>query len=117
MHTDNFKSRRNNVRLTDDRLAEFNYAATQIIKQTPAGEKFVALLGKAHMNTYDNIPGVSELTGGVGISLSPSIKGTTSTISHPPHTPPPPLKIIRGTSMPEPVGDIHIDYNIDKLTL
>ncbi|WP_314384290.1 membrane-targeted effector domain-containing toxin [Pseudomonas brenneri] len=117
MHTDNLKSRINNVRFTDDRLAEFNYAATQIIKQTPTGEKFVALLGKAHINTYDNIPGVSELTGGVGISLSPSIKGTTSTVSHPPHTPPPPLKIIRGTSMPEPVGDIHIDYNIDKLTL
>jgi hypothetical protein len=98
-------------------LQEFNYAATQIINQTPAGEKFVAVVGKAHMNTYDNIPGLSELTAGVSVSITPTPKGVPTIISQPPHTPPPPLKLLHGTSIPEPIGDIHIDYNIDKITV
>lgn len=117
MHSDNWISRISNSRFYDDRLQEFNYAATQLINQTPAGEKYVAVVGKAHMNTYDNIPGISELTAGVSVSISPTPKGVSTIVSQPPHTPPPPLKLLHGTSIPEPIGDIHIDYNIDKITL
>lgn len=113
-HVDNFRSRHNNIRFWDERLQELNYAATRIIDQTPKGQKFVALVGKAHMNTYNNIPGLAELTSSVGISLAPTPKGVSSMVSQPPHTPPPPLKFLHGTSIPEPIGDIHIDYNIDK---
>lgn len=113
-HADNLKSRYNNIRFWDERLQELNYAATRIIDQTPKGQKFVALVGKAHMNTYNNVPGLAELTSSVGISLAPTPRGVSSMVSQPPHTPPPPLKFLHGTSIPEPIGDIHIDYNIDK---
>lgn len=98
------------------RLKEFNYHAAKIIEQTPPGEKFVAIVGKDHMNTYDGVPGIAEQTGGVGMSVTPSLKGSSSIVSQPPNTPPPTLKFLRGTSIPEPYGDIHVDYNIDALT-
>lgn len=116
-HSDNRAQRSTNVRFYEQRLQELNYAATQIINQTPAGEKFVAVVGNAHMNTYENVPGISELTGSVGVSISPTPKGDGSIVSQPPYTPPPPLKLLQGMSNPEPIGDIHIDYNIDKITL
>ena len=114
--TDSPRGRFNNVRWVEDRLKEFNYHSAKIIEQTPPNEKFVAVVGKNHMNTYEYIPGIAELTGGAGVSVSPSAKGGSSIVSQPPHTPPPSLKYARGTSIPEPHGDIHIDYNIDALT-
>lgn len=98
------------------RLKEFNYFAAKIIDQTPPGEKFVAIVGKSHMNTDYGVPGIAELTDGVGMSVTPSLKGSSSIVSQPPHTPAPTLKLLRGTSIPEPYGDIHVDYNIDALT-
>ncbi|WP_330210681.1 membrane-targeted effector domain-containing toxin [Pseudomonas sp. AM4(2022)] len=98
------------------RLQEFNYYAAEIIKRTPPGEKFVVLVGKSHMNTFDNVPGVAELTGSVGISVTPAPKGSPTVVSQPPHTPPPPLKFMHG-GVPEPAGDIHIEYNIDAITV
>lgn len=98
------------------RLKEFNYFAAKIIDQTPPGEKFVAIVGKSHMNTDYGVPGIAELTDGVGMSVTPSLKGGSSIVSQPPHTPAPTLKLLRGTSIPEPYGDIHVNYNIDALT-
>ncbi|MGK9417413.1 dermonecrotic toxin domain-containing protein [Pseudomonas cedrina] len=100
----------------ENRLKEFNYYAAKIIERTPPGEKFVAIVGQAHMNTEYGVPGIAELTGGVGVSISPSLKGGSSLASQPLHTPQP-LKLMRGTSVPESYGDIHIDYNIDALTV
>ena len=100
----------------ETRLQEFNYHAAKIIGQTPPGEKFVAIVGKSHMNTDFGVPGIAELTGGVGMSVSPSLKGGSSVASQPAHTPQP-LKMMRGTSIPEAYGDIHVNYNIDPLTV
>lgn len=99
-----------------NRLKEFNYHAAKIIERTPLGEKYVAIVGKSHMNTDYQVPGIAELSGGVGVSVSPSLKGGSSIATQPLHTPQP-LKIMRGTSLPEPYGDIHVDYNIDALTV
>lgn len=104
------------VRGVEDRLKEFNYHAAKIIERTPPGEKFVAIVGKSHMNTDYGVPGIAELTGGVGMSVSPSHKGASSLASQPLHAPQP-LKLMRGTSQPEPYGDIHVEYNIDTLTV
>jgi len=51
------------------RLNEFNYYAAQTIRQNSAGEKWIALMGNAHMNTSQGVPGVAELTGGIGIGV------------------------------------------------
>jgi hypothetical protein len=99
-----------------NRLREFNYHAAKIIERTPPGEKFVAIVGKFHMNTELGVPGIAELTNGIGLSVTPSLKGSSSLVSQPPHTPPPSLKLQRGTNVPEPYGDIHVDYNVDALT-
>ncbi|TFY86291.1 hypothetical protein DYL59_22745 [Pseudomonas kairouanensis] len=116
MHADNLRSRSGNYQSWPHRLKETNYMATRIIDQTPIGEKFVALFGKAHMNTYDNVPGVAELTKGIGISLSPAAKSSSSLVCHPPHTAAPSIKILKGSNIIEPLGDLHIDYNIDGIT-
>ncbi len=105
-----------NTRGVETRLKEFNYHAAKTIDLTPPGEKFVAIVGRSHMNTDYGVPGLAELTGGVGVSVSPSLKGGSSIASQPLHTPQP-LKLMRGSSIPENYGDIHIDYNIDALTV
>lgn len=115
-HVDNLKSHYSNNQFVTRRLEEMNYYAAKIIEKTPPGEKYVALVGKNHMNTYASIPGVAELTGGVGISVSPTPKGSSSLVSNPPHTPPASLKFLQGFGQMEPHGDLHIDYNIDALT-
>lgn len=53
------------------RLQEFNYFATRILETRKPGEKVLALVGRAHMNTARNVPGLAELTGGVGIGVYP----------------------------------------------
>ena len=69
------------------------------------------------MNTYNGVPGIAELNGAVGVSVTPSLKGGSSLVSQPPNTSPPPLKLLHGTKLAEPQGDIHIAYNIDALTV
>ncbi|WP_161799294.1 membrane-targeted effector domain-containing toxin [Pseudomonas fildesensis] len=101
----------------EDRLKEFNYHAVKIIERTPPGGKFVAIVGKSHMNTDLGVPCIAELTDSVGVSVSPSLKGSSSLVSQPPHTPPPSLKFEHGSNTPQPSGDIHLDYNIDALTV
>ncbi|WP_282396044.1 membrane-targeted effector domain-containing toxin [Pseudomonas sp. PS01298] len=51
------------------RLKEFNYYAAQTIRQNSAGEKWIALVGNAHMKTSQGIPGVAELTGSIGVGV------------------------------------------------
>lgn len=51
------------------RLKEFNYYAAQTIRQNSAGEKWIALMGNAHMKTSQGIPGVAELTGSIGVGV------------------------------------------------
>lgn len=49
-----------------------NYFASLIIKkdQADAGEhKWIALVGNSHSNTYQDVPGVAELNGGIGVRV------------------------------------------------
>ncbi|WP_248748621.1 membrane-targeted effector domain-containing toxin [Pseudomonas sp. MWU15-20650] len=116
-HMDDLAAWQRNPTWDVERRREFNYFAARIMEELPAGEKYVAVVGMAHMNNYGGVPGLAELTGGLGVSVSPSLKGSSSLASQPPHTAPPPLKFLHGTNIPEPRGDIHIDYNIDALTV
>lgn len=61
------------------RLQEFNYYATRLLQSRRPGEKVLALVGRAHMNTARNVPGLAELNGGVGISVYPNTTFNKST--------------------------------------
>jgi len=52
------------------RLREFNYYAAETIQANSGTEKWVALVGNAHMNTSEGIPGLAELTGSIGVGVS-----------------------------------------------
>ncbi|WP_338494735.1 membrane-targeted effector domain-containing toxin [Pseudomonas trivialis] len=97
-----------------DRLEEFNYFATKIIENTPKGEKWVTLVGNAHMNNYVDpytggaVPGIAELTGGLGVSVRDAAKGAASTIRVPAHT-----KNLTD-EMEFWGGDVQIERNVDK---
>ena len=51
------------------RLEEFNYYATRTIEQHAGADKWIALVGRQHVNTTQNVPGLSELTGATGIAV------------------------------------------------
>ncbi|WP_124379371.1 membrane-targeted effector domain-containing toxin [Pseudomonas synxantha] len=61
------------------RLQEFNYFATRVIQRRKPGEKVLALVGRAHMNTARNVPGLAELNGGIGIGVYPNTSFSKST--------------------------------------
>ncbi|SFP15518.1 membrane-targeted effector domain-containing toxin [Pseudomonas sp. NFPP28] len=52
------------------RLRECNYYASETIQATSGTEKWVALVGCAHMNTCENVPGLAELTHSIGIYVA-----------------------------------------------
>ncbi|WP_122257300.1 membrane-targeted effector domain-containing toxin, partial [Pseudomonas salomonii] len=51
------------------RLKEFNYFASETIQANSGTEKWIALVGQAHMNTSEGVPGLAELTGTLGIGI------------------------------------------------
>lgn len=71
-----------------ERLARFNYYAAQTIKATSGGEKWIALVGRAHTNTQLGVPGMVDLTGSLSIGVFPKRKagpsvGSTNTVTVP----------------------------------
>jgi hypothetical protein len=54
---------------SEKRLKEFNYFAAETIQTNSGTEKWVALVGHSHMNTSESVPGLAELTGGIGIAV------------------------------------------------
>lgn len=87
------------------RLKEFNYYATQTIRRNSAGEKWVALVGNAHMHTSQGVTGLAELTGGIGVGVlarkTPGPSIGTRDINHAPN----PESRIGPTDIP---GDLQI---------
>ena len=67
-----------NAEHTLDRLREFNYFASQVIQQTPPGEKWIAVVGRRHMNTTQGVPGIAEQTGAVGVGVYDAPQGASS---------------------------------------
>ncbi len=69
------------------RLQEFNYYATRVLQNRKPGEKVLALVGRSHMNTSRNVPGLAELNGGVGIGVYPATTSNRSMITRAPSIP------------------------------
>lgn len=62
-----------------------NYAAAQIIRQhTPqtSNQKWIALTGNSHANTYKGVAGLAELEGAVGLRVQDVAPGTGQGIRH-----------------------------------
>ncbi|WP_458726045.1 membrane-targeted effector domain-containing toxin [Pseudomonas gregormendelii] len=58
-----------------------NYVASRIIQkhQAVAGHhRWIALVGNSHSNTYQNVPGVAELNGGIGVRVTDVQSGMES---------------------------------------
>ncbi len=54
---------------SEKRLREFNYYAAETIQANSGTEKWAALVGHSHMNTSEGVPGLAELTGGIGVGV------------------------------------------------
>ena len=60
-----------------------SYGASQIIrKHTPqaSGQKWIALTGNSHANTYKGVPGLAEIEGAVGLRVQDVTPGTSQGI-------------------------------------
>ncbi|MBD8098472.1 membrane-targeted effector domain-containing toxin [Pseudomonas fluorescens] len=79
------------------RLQEFNYYATRILQRRKPGEKVLALVGRAHMNTSRNVPGLAELSGGVGIGVYPATTYNKSIAISGPSIPKDPGRVVTGS--------------------
>lgn len=51
------------------RLKEFNYYAAETILADAGTDKWIALVGNAHMNTSEGVTGLAEMTGSLGIGV------------------------------------------------
>lgn len=65
---------------SEKRLKEFNYYAAETIQANSGTEKWVALVGSAHMNTSEGVPGLAELTESIGIGVFDNRNMTHSSI-------------------------------------
>lgn len=91
-----------------ERLARFNYYAAQTIKATSGGEKWIALVGRAHTNTQFGVPGMVDLTGSLSIGVFPKRKagpsvGSTNTVTVPP---------TQALAPQTPIGDLTIAHQV-----
>lgn len=91
---------------TVKRLKEFNYYASETIQANSGTEKWVALVGHSHMNTSEGVPGMAELTGGLGIGIfdNANMNPRSLGLKAKNHIPDPNGPIKRG-DLP---GDLHI---------
>ena len=55
--------------LSKQRLEEVNYYGARQVMKNELGGKSVVWVGRAHMNTAEGVPGIAELTGGIGIGV------------------------------------------------
>ncbi|QDG60439.1 hypothetical protein [Pseudomonas sp. NIBRBAC000502773] len=57
------------IALSKQRLEEVNYYGAKQVMKNELGGKSVVWVGRAHMNTAEGVPGIAELTGGIGIGV------------------------------------------------
>lgn len=99
----------NQAQQNEPRLREFNYYAAQTIRQNPPGEKWIALMGNAHMKTSQGVPGVAELTGGIGVGVFTRTDPGVSVGMRKTKNLPDPAKALDPHDVP---GDLHIFHEI-----
>ncbi|TFY89081.1 hypothetical protein DYL59_12960 [Pseudomonas kairouanensis] len=51
------------------RLREFNYYASKVIQSDSGNDKWIALVGRSHMNTSEGVAGLAEQTGAIGVGV------------------------------------------------
>ncbi|WP_256576850.1 membrane-targeted effector domain-containing toxin [Pseudomonas sp. ATCC PTA-122608] len=91
---------------SEKRLKEFNYYAAETIQANSGTEKWVALVGHAHMNTSEGVPGLAELTESIGIGVFDNKNMPYHSIGLKAHTHvPDPNKPLQPGDLP---GDLHI---------
>jgi len=100
-----------NLRHTNDRQKELNYYAAKLINRIPPEEKWIAVVGRSHMNTSRGVPGIAELTGTPGIGVYDSARGAPSVVHPSNGSRPDPNKRL---SPDELVGDYQIHLNVDQ---
>lgn len=99
-----------NLRHTTDRLREFNYFASKVIQQTPPGEKWIAVVGRRHMNTTQGVPGIAEQTGAVSVGVYDATPGASSiAVKHTGPRPAPEKRFAANAT----VGDYQVHQNVD----
>ena len=99
-----------NAAHTTDRLREFNYFASKIIQQTPPGEKWIAVVGRRHMNTTQGVPGIAEQTGAVSVGVYDAPQGASSNaVKNTGSRPAPEEKFAADAT----VGDYQVHQNVD----
>ncbi len=99
-----------NATHTIDRLREFNYFASQVIQQTPPGQKWIAIVGRRHMNTTQGVPGIAEQTGAISVGVYDAKPGASSTaVKHTGPSPAPEERFARNAT----VGDYQVHQNVD----
>ncbi|MGY2292894.1 membrane-targeted effector domain-containing toxin [Pseudomonas sp. SDO528_S397] len=69
--------------LSRQRLEEFNYFAARTIEQHANGGKSVVLVGRSHLMTCEGVPGITELTNGIGISIYEGQQNIAMRSTHP----------------------------------
>ncbi|WP_321837267.1 membrane-targeted effector domain-containing toxin [Pseudomonas kulmbachensis] len=73
-HVDGMRTRYPDVNRTE----MFSYFASQVIRGHLAKnthQKWIALTGNSHTNTFQGVPGLAELEGAIGVSLSDAAPG------------------------------------------
>ena len=63
------KSSAEYIALSKQRLEEVNYYGARQVMKNELGGKSVVWVGRSHMNTTEGVPGIAELTGGIGIGV------------------------------------------------
>ncbi|MEX5508220.1 dermonecrotic toxin domain-containing protein [Pseudomonas paralactis] len=99
-----------NLRHTTDRLREFNYFASKVIQRTPPGEKWIAVVGRRHMNTTQGVPGIAEQTGAISVGVYDATPGASSVaVKHTGPRPAPEKRFAPDAT----VGDYQVHQNVD----
>jgi hypothetical protein len=91
------------------RLQEFNYYAARMLQNRKPGEKVLAVVGRSHMNTARHVPGLAELTGGIGIGVYPATTSSRSIAISGPSIPRDPGSSVTGSHT---AGDYQIFHKI-----
>lgn len=67
------------------RIEDMNYFAVRQIQayHPEDGGRWIAWVGAAHMNTTDGVPGIAELTGGIGVRISDARAGQPTVLRAP----------------------------------
>ncbi|RTY00821.1 hypothetical protein EJ576_11000 [Pseudomonas sp. C 49-2] len=95
--------------LSKQRLEEMNYYGARQVMKNELGGKSVVWVGRAHMNTSEGVPGIAELTGGIGISVYQNAAIPQSAVRKA-NVPRVPSSTLSGSDMS--AGDLQIDVKV-----